>query len=228
MSGGLPVTLPFRGSGALGSAQIGGTMDWNDIERLRVQGFTLARRGYDRREVDKFLAALTDWLETDAAKDLGGMAVKRKLELAGKSTAHILLTTEKEAEQMRLRTDEECAELRTQAEAAALQARQAADEYAKKVREKADQEARRTGEAAGAKAKQTVEEGDRRRAQIDAVIADLDARRDDTLRQLERLRGDLSSTIEQHQPAPLSKKRNGGGGADRAETAKEPKPAGKR
>ncbi len=70
-------------------------MDRTVIERLRVEGFTVARRGYDQREVDKFLTALTEWLETDAAKDLGGMAVMRKLELAGKSTAQILLTTEK-------------------------------------------------------------------------------------------------------------------------------------
>jgi DivIVA domain-containing protein len=51
-------------------------MDREDIERLRVQGFTVARRGYDRREVDKFLAALVEWLETDAPKELrdGGQA----------------------------------------------------------------------------------------------------------------------------------------------------------
>jgi DivIVA domain-containing protein len=53
-------------------------MDWNDIERLLIHGFAVARRGYDRREVDKFLGALVDRLETDAPKDLGGMAVKRK------------------------------------------------------------------------------------------------------------------------------------------------------
>ena len=69
------------------------------VERLRIDGFTPARRGYDRREVDKFLGALLDWLETDAPQDLGGMAVKRKFELAGKSTAQILLTTENESEE---------------------------------------------------------------------------------------------------------------------------------
>jgi DivIVA domain-containing protein len=87
---------------------------WKDIEQLRVQGFTVAGRGYDRREVDKFLAALGDWIETDAATDLGDLALKRKLELVGKSTAQILLTTEKESEQLRAQT-EECAELRSQA-----------------------------------------------------------------------------------------------------------------
>ena len=138
--------------------------------------FTVARRGYDRREVDKFLGALLDWLETDAPKDLGGMAVKRKFELAGKSTAQILLTTENESEQMLRQTEEECADLRGQAEAASRETRRAADEHAAKVREKADEDARRTGEAASAKAKRVVEEGERRRAQIDAVIAELEAR----------------------------------------------------
>jgi hypothetical protein len=47
-------------------------MDWNEIERLRIDGFTVARRGYDRREVDKFLGALLDWLEKDRRKTSGG------------------------------------------------------------------------------------------------------------------------------------------------------------
>jgi DivIVA domain-containing protein len=188
-------------------------MDWNDIERLRVQGFAVARRGYDRREVDKFLAALGDWIETDAARDLGDQAVKRKLELVGKSTAQILLATEKESEELRAQTEEECAELRSQAEAASREARRAADEYAKKVREQADQEARRTGEAASAKAKGIVEEAERRRAQIEAVIAELDARREDTLHELERLQGELASTIAEHKSGAHA--RSGGENSER-------------
>lgn len=196
-------------------------MDWEEIERLRVQGFTLARRGYDRREVDKFLGALVDWLETDAAKDLGGAVVKRKLELAGKSTAQILLTTEKESEEMRRQTEEECAELRSEAEAASLEARRAADEYAKKVRQKADQDARQTGEAANAKAKRIAEEGERRRAQIEELIGGLDARRDDALQELEHLHGELASTIAKYKPGAPNR-RNGG---EDGEGARAPKAA---
>jgi DivIVA domain-containing protein len=194
-------------------------MDRNDIERLRVQGFTVARRGYDQREVDKFLDALTEWLETDAAKDLGGSAVMRKLELAGKSTAQILLTTEKEAEQMRLQNDEECARLRSRAEAASLETRRAADEYARKVREKADEYSRSTGEAAGAKAKQTIEEGESRRAQIETVIGDLDVRRAGALKDLERLRDQLGSTIEKYASPGRPNRRNG---SEKQRTQKEP------
>ena len=192
-------------------------MDWNDIERLRVQGFTVARRGYDRREVDRFLAALGDWIETDAAKDLGDQAVKRKLELVGKSTAQILLTTEKESEELRAQTEEECGELRSRAEAAAGEARSAADEYAKKVREKTDEDARRTGESASAKAKGIVERAERRRAQIEAVIAELDAPRDGALRELERLQGELASTIAEHKPGAGP---DGRGGEEDGERAK--------
>ena len=173
-------------------------MDWNEIERLRIDGFTVARRGYDRREVDKFLGALLDWLETDAPRDLGGMAVKRKFELAGKSTAQILLTTEHESEQMLRQTEEECADLRSQAEVASREVRRAADEHSAKLREKADEDARRTGEAASAKAKRVVEEGERRRAQIEAVIGELEARRDGALEEVQRLQGELASTVEMH------------------------------
>jgi DivIVA domain-containing protein len=192
-------------------------VDWKDIERLRVQGFTVARRGYDRHEVDKFLAALADWIATDAAKDLGDLTVKRKLEFVGKSTARILLTTEQESKELRAQTEEECAELWSQAEAASLEARRAADEYAKKVGEKADQGARRTGEAASAKAKGIVEEAERRRAQIEAVIAELDAHRDGTLQELERLRGELASTIGEHESGARAHGRSGGENGERAQ-----------
>jgi cell division septum initiation protein DivIVA len=135
------------------------------------------------------------------------MAVKRKFELAGKSTAQILLTTENESEQMLRQTEEECADLRSQAEAASREARRAADEHAAKVREKADEDARRSGEAATAKAKRVVEEGERRRVQIEAVIGDLEARRDGALQELQRLQGELVSTIEQHKSGARSSKR---------------------
>jgi hypothetical protein len=198
-------------------------MDWNEIERLRIDGFTVARRGYDRREVDKFLGTLLDWLETDAPKDLGGMAVKRKFELAGKSTAQILLTTENESEQMLRQTEEECADLRSQAEAASREARRAADEHAAKVREKADEDARRTG----AKAKRVVEEGERRRAQIDAAIVELEASRNGALQELQRLQGELAATIEKHQSGTRSRKRNDGEVAERTPATKPADPVAK-
>jgi cell division septum initiation protein DivIVA len=181
-------------------------MDRNDIERLRDPGFTIARRGYDQREVDKLLGSLVDWLETDAAKQLGDVAVTRKLELVGKSTARILLTAEEESTQLRRGTEEECEKLRSRAEAASLKVRQAADEYAANQRSKADEDARRTATAAHAKATEIVEEGERRRAQIEAVVTELKSQRDHTVQELERLRTELGSTIGTHTSAPRSEK----------------------
>lgn len=158
-------------------------MDWKDLDRLRAPGFGLARRGYDRREVDRFLAALVDWLETDAAREIGHLAVTRKLELVGKSTTHILLAAEQEAEEMLRQVEADVADLRAEAQEAARAIRRGADEYAEHVREGAEREARDAREEATADASQTIEEGLRRRAQIDDEVKALEARRDAALEQ---------------------------------------------
>lgn len=183
-------------------------MDWKDIDRIRVPGFAEARRGYDKREVDTFLGRLADWLETDAASEIGQLAVTRKLELVGKSTTHILMTTEHEAEQLRRSAEEECARIFAEAEATARETREAADAYAKETRAKADTDARRTAEAARAEATETIDEGERRRAQIEAAIADLEVRRDDVLTDLDRLCDELAAMIAGHRAAAAANGRN--------------------
>lgn len=173
-------------------------MDRQDIERFRDPGFTIGRRGYDTHEVDKFLNALVDWLETDAAKELGGIAITRKLELVGKSTSRILLTADEESAQLRRATEEECEELRAEAEAASFKVRQAADEHAANARAKADEDARRATTEAEERARQIVDEGERRRAAIEAVVAELAAQRDRAVEELERLRAELGAAIGTH------------------------------
>jgi DivIVA domain-containing protein len=201
-------------------------MDWKDIDRIRVPGFTMARRGYDKHEVDRFLARLADWLETDAASEIGQMAVTRKLELVGKSTAHILMTTEQESAELRRNSEQECAQMISEAEAAALQTREAADEYAKQTRGQADADAQRLAAEAGAAARETVEEGERRRGQIEAVIADLEVRRDDALTDLDQLRKELGTTIASHRQAARANGKAERGSREQ-EKAKEKEPAAK-
>jgi DivIVA domain-containing protein len=214
-------------------------VDWKDIDRIRVPGFTLGRRGYDKHEVDRFLARLADWLETDAPNEIGEMAVTRKLELVGKSTSHILMTTEQQATELRKSSEEECAQMISEAEAAAQQTREAADQYAKQTRAAADQYAKQTraaadqygkqthaaadadaqkaAEAAGAQARATIEEGEHRRAQVESVIADLEVRRDDALADLDALRKELGAAISSHRPAARN-----GRNEERATRQKEP------
>ena len=184
-------------------------MDWTHFEQLRVSGFTMVRRGYDKREVDRFLGSLAEWLETDAATELGDEAVQRKLELVGKSTAHILLTTEKESQELRRRTQTEVAEQREKADAAAKDTRGRADEYAATTRERAEEQARRTKEAATEQARKTVEEGDRRRAAAEAVVSELTKQRDAIVAELEQMRGELLTTISKHSTRSSSEPRNG-------------------
>jgi DivIVA domain-containing protein len=184
-------------------------MDWKDIDRIRVPGFAEARRGYDKREVDTFLGRLADWLETDAAEEIGNVAVTHKLEAVGRSTAHILLTTQQEAEELRQSADEECAKMLEDAEAAARRTREAAEAYARETRATADADARSTAEAADTEAKETVDEGERRRAQIEAVIATLEIRRDDVLADLDRTCKELAATIASHRAPGAANAHNG-------------------
>jgi hypothetical protein len=196
-------------------------MHRQDIERLRDPAFTIARRGYDQREVDKLLGSLVDWLETDAAKELGDIAVTRKLELVGKSTARILLTADQESAELRRATDEQCEKLLANTEAASLKVRRAADEYATQVRAKADEDARKAAAAARATATEIVEDGERRRAQIEAVVTELEAHRHHTVQELERLRAELASTIGTHTSAAPSQQGRAKKRDVPAETAKD-------
>jgi hypothetical protein len=175
-------------------------MDVEQIERLRRPGFTLARRGYDRREVDNLLGSLIDWLESEAPGEIGDVAVKRKLELVGRSTARILQTAEEESSKLRQHVADECEELRADADEAAKLTRQAADDYAKKTRAKADQDADQSAKAAKAKAAQIVEEGERRRAEIEWAIGELESRRGAAIQELDNLQAQLMSAIGTHRP----------------------------
>ena len=208
-------------------------MDWTHFEQLRVSGFTMTRRGYDKREVDRFLDSLAEWLETDAANELGDQAVQRKLELVGKSTAHILLTTEKESQELKRTVQAECDDLRQKADAAAKDTRRQADDYSTTTRTKADEyssnlrakteeEAQRTKAAATEQARKTVEEGDRRRAAAEAVVAELKTQRDDTVAEMERLRSELLSTISKHTTRSAPEPRSSEGRRKRANIAKAP------
>ena len=176
-------------------------MEQRDIDRLRDPKFTMARRGYSQREVDNFLLQLADWLESTAADDVGSYAVKRKLELVGKSTANILLTTEQAAEEMRRGAQQQAAKTVHDANATAQQARHAASEHAKKVRDAGEREAQEKVAAATAKARNIIEEGERRRAGLESVIVDLQAARDRLLADLDRLTNELRGTIGAHAPS---------------------------
>ena len=228
-------------------------MDWAEFEQRRVSGFRSVRHGYDKDEVDRFLAAVADWLRTDAAEGLGDLGVQRKLELAGQSTARILLIAEQEAEELRRSTEEECAELRAKADAAASEsagrivvvAEQEAEElrrrteeecallraeadaaandtcsraekYATKVRAKADADARQAIDDAREEARAAMlEETERRRSETEALVGELERRRNAAVEEVERLRADLLSAISAHSTRIAGTERDGGAASRR-------------
>ena len=111
-------------------------MDLADIQRLRVTGFTESRRGYDRDEVDRFLADLAAWLEVQLKEQSTGQKVAGAFE-------EIIVAAEQSALEIRKSAEAEAAELvqqmRSQSaairEKAEVEARQLIDESHRRANE---------------------------------------------------------------------------------------------
>jgi DivIVA domain-containing protein len=198
-------------------------VDQTSLDRIRNATFPSVRRGYDKGEVEKFLARLADWLATGAGDESRSDTVKRELERVGQRTGAILAQAEESAQQIRAEAEEEArgtvntanmqaeetrteagtysTETRTSADSYAQQIRQSAEDEAGKIRAKADQDARQAIENARAQARRIVDEGTQRREDIEAVIADLLRRRDDVLTDTEELSTRLTTAVSEHRPA---------------------------
>ena len=72
-------------------------VDQTSLDRIRNASFPTARRGYDKGEVERFLAKLADWLETGAGDESRTDAVQRELERIGQRTSAILSQAEESA-----------------------------------------------------------------------------------------------------------------------------------
>ncbi len=197
-------------------------VDQTSLDRIRNATFPSSKRGYDKHEVEKFLARLADWLETGAGDESRSDTVKRELERVGQRTGAILAQAEESAQQIRAEAEEEArgtvntanieatetraeteryaSETRASADAYAQQTRQAADEEAAGARREAEQEAQEVIASAQAQARRIVEEGTQRREDIEAVIADLVRRRNDVLADTEELTAKLTGAVSEHRP----------------------------
>jgi DivIVA domain-containing protein len=198
-------------------------VDQTSLDRIRNATFPSSRRGYDKREVEKFLARLADWLETGGGDESRSDTVKRELERVGQRTGAILAQAEESAEQIRGEAQDQAKaavaeakadakETTAEADAYSKDTRAEADAYAKETRELADGDAERTRteaaedareavEQAQAQARRIVEEGTQRRKDIESVIADLVGRRDAVLGDIETLSGKLDTAVVEHRPA---------------------------
>jgi DivIVA domain-containing protein len=198
-------------------------VDQTSLDRIRNATFPSSKRGYDKHEVEKFLARLADWLETGAGDESRSDTVKRELERVGQRTGAILAQAEESAQQIRAEAEEEARgtvntanmeatetraetdryanETRASADSYAEQTRQEAEEVLSSAKAEADRLAREALERAQAQARRIVEEGTQRREDIEAVIADLVRRRDDVLADTEELTAKLTGAVTDHRPA---------------------------
>ena len=230
-------------------------MDRDSIDWIRSTTFTVGRRGYDKREVDRFLTKIADWLETGGADSARSELVRRELERVAEKTGAILLEAQQVGEQLRADAEQEAARLLEEARAEAGEVQEGADRYASSTRADVDAYSERTridadtyadetrGEAdsyaararreaddysadvrseAESRAAAVVEEANRRRADLEAVISDLEERRDTVLAEMKRLSSELVGTATQHHDGPAPAGSAGTeGGLDDAEEAFE-------
>jgi DivIVA domain-containing protein len=213
-------------------------VDQDSIDRIRTTTFPLGRRGYEKREVDRFLNRLADWLESGGADQARAELVRRELERVGQKTGQILVAAHDAAEEVRAQLDQQAqeemaesrqqadevreaadryaAETRAEADAYANRTHDDADEYAAQARDEGDAYSATTREGADSYAMKTREEAEVRRRDIEAVISDLEDRRDAVVAELERLASEVSGTATLHRP----------GSGSPAEAESEPEPSG--
>jgi DivIVA domain-containing protein len=160
-------------------------MDHQSIEGIRSASFSMARRGYEKEEVDRYLRELADRLEQEAGARSGSEAVKRELDLVSEKTAGILAQAEESAQRLHAEAVREASAVLSKAREDAEAVRAAADARARQVRAAADEYARET--------RSGVDE--EQRIQLEAQLGDLTRRRDEILSDLARIASELGRTV---------------------------------
>jgi DivIVA domain-containing protein len=188
------------------------------VERIRAAGFSTARKGYDRTEVDTFLGSIAERIERmqvgitpELEVDESG-ALKRELERIGERTKHILTAAEETAQQLRSEAAAKASDTRRAAETWANRVRGDAEEFANTTRSRVAEDERRQRLEAGqraeeivtnaeAKAEEMIEETARRRRQLEARLEALEERRSAILADARSLLDELSATLTAHEGA---------------------------
>ena len=196
-------------------------VDETSLDRIRNATFPSSRRGYDKHEVEKFLARLADWLETapatsrartrssaswsgwGSARARSWPRPRRAQQIRSEAESLAREASEEssaQAEKSRKEAEAYSKKIHSEADSYAEKARSEADKDAADARSEADADARDTIADAQAQARRIVEEGVQRREDIEAVIADLVRRRDEVLDDTDELSAKLSDAVGDHRP----------------------------
>jgi DivIVA domain-containing protein len=136
-------------------------VDEDSIERIRSATFPIARKGYDKREVERFLTSLADWLEGGGADEALSDVIKRELERVGQKTGAILAAAHEAAEEIRLEAEEEAGRTIEDTRREEMRIRALVEEYDSRGREEADRYAEETRQEADLYASRTRQDADR-------------------------------------------------------------------
>jgi len=193
-------------------------VDHYSVAQIRQTRFSPALRGYDKHEVDNFLAELADWLETGGEDESRSDVVQGELERIGEETGAILTAAHAAAEAMRAEAerdtrkrlidanlrvesiqsevDGELATARQEADAYKNKTKAGADAYDKETREQSDAYADKARADAETEAKAIVE---RANAEASKIVETAARKRKDIesmISDLEQRRNDVLSELE--------------------------------
>ena len=207
------------GSGlTTGSSRYAREVDPDSIARIKQASFSQALRGYDKHEVDNFLAELADWLATGGEDESRADLVRSELERIAEQTGAILTAAHEAAAAMRNDADldarkrlveanlrvesiqadveDELSAARAEAEAYSLKTRADADAHHKATHEEIDAYAAKTRGDADAESKAIVE---RASSEADKIVAVAVRQRKDiesVISDLEQRRNSVLSELE--------------------------------
>jgi DivIVA domain-containing protein len=135
-------------------------VDQDSVDRIRSATFPLARRGYDRHEVERFLNEIADWLETGGTDEARADLVAEDLDRIGKQVSNILTEAHEAARTMRADAERAVRQQLAEANRKAEEIREKAEEYAEEAREEADAFVMKTRSEANAQAEQVQADAD--------------------------------------------------------------------
>ncbi len=173
-------------------------MDGYPLDRIRDPRFSLAMRGYDRGEVDALLTEVGEWIERAGEDPAGSERVRDELARVGEQVSAILVEAHEAAREIREEASAQARQSLVGANTTAESVRGDADEYAQRTREEADAYGSSVRADADAEVERLIEEANQRKRDVEAVISDLEQRREAVVAELEQLATGITGTASRH------------------------------
>lgn len=164
------------------------------VREIRAASFSVSRKGFDRDEVMTYLHRLASWLEGAGLAD--PEEVKRELAMVGQRTSEILTKADETANTLRAEAQRNAGELLESARAESERMRTEAEEDVRRMRIEAEARAEEAVDDADRRAERMIDGAVKRRQDLEVVIDDLIAGRDEILADTRRLVEELKELVD--------------------------------